>query len=42
MTFWRDGVLWEMRRGKDGKVEYIPREVPLIEQDMDPLTASFY
>jgi hypothetical protein len=41
MTFWRDGVLWEMRRGKDGKVEYIPREVPLIEQDMDPLTTSF-
>jgi hypothetical protein len=41
MTFWRDGVLWEMRRGKDGKVEYIPREVPLIEQDIDPLTTSF-
>lgn len=41
MTFWRDGVLWEMRRGKDGKVEYIPREVPLVEQDIDPLTTSF-
>jgi hypothetical protein len=37
-TFWRDGVLWEMRRGKDGKVEYIPREAPLVEQDIDPLT----
>jgi len=41
MTFWRDGVLWEMRRGKDGKVEYIPREAPLVEQDIDPLTVSF-
>jgi len=41
MTFWRDGVLWEMRRGKDGKVEYIPKEAPLVEQDLDPLTTSF-
>jgi hypothetical protein len=40
MTFWRDGVLWEMRRGKDGKVEYIPREAPLVEQDVEPLTVS--
>jgi hypothetical protein len=32
-AFWRDGVLWEPRVGKDGKIEYKPREAPLIEQD---------
>jgi hypothetical protein len=40
-TFWRDGVLWEMRKRKDGKVEYVPREAPLVEQDLDPLSLLF-
>ncbi|MFZ8784554.1 hypothetical protein [Thermocrinis sp.] len=40
-AFWRDGVLWEPRVGKDGKVEYVPREIPLIEQAIDPLSILF-
>jgi hypothetical protein len=40
-TFWRDGVLWEMRKRKDGKVEYVPREAPLVEQDLDPFSLLF-
>jgi len=41
-SFWRDGVLWEMRKGKDGKIEYVPKgEAPLVDQDPDPLTSLF-
>ncbi len=31
-AFWRDGVLWEPRVREDGKIEYVPRNAPLIEQ----------
>ncbi len=33
-AFWFDGVLWEPRIRRDGKIEYMPRNAPLIEQDL--------